>query len=129
MNAISADEISQNISVQAHVWSAMGRERYQCRCGQKYLTGATEWDHFRGHERKRRIVDILFFGAFFSAFVSPVSLFVYLFMHFCFGLGRSALNAALVIGACPFFLFNMPFWFEIIMSMWRTRISTNIVSD
>jgi hypothetical protein len=35
---------------QSHTWAPMGRERYLCLCGQKYLTGAREWDHFSERE-------------------------------------------------------------------------------
>ena len=40
---------------QSHAWGPMGRERYRCLCGQKYLPGATEWDHLGDRERSRRI--------------------------------------------------------------------------
>jgi hypothetical protein len=37
---------------QAHVWKPIDPNRYQCRCGEKYLIGATEWDHLGEWERK-----------------------------------------------------------------------------
>jgi hypothetical protein len=54
---------------QAHVWAPMGPERCLCLCGERYLTGAKEWDHFSDWERNRRVGDTLGLGILFSAIV------------------------------------------------------------
>jgi hypothetical protein len=48
----------------------MGPERYQCLCGKKYLTGATEWDHFRHWEGSRGIRYTLGLGVLFPTILS-----------------------------------------------------------
>jgi len=68
----------------AHVWAAMGPVTYRCRCGEKYLTGATEWDYFSGRERQKRVRDTLGLGLVFSAMISVLSVVVYLVLHFVF---------------------------------------------
>jgi hypothetical protein len=105
---------------QAHVWKPMGPNRYQCRCGEKYRTGATEWDHLSEWERKRRIGQILGLGILCSVAFSIVGLVVYLGLH----RSKGALISASAITALPFLLMNVPFWFEVAASVWRTRISS-----
>src|SRR4030095_782821 len=61
----------------AHVWAPMGRERYLCPCGEKYLTGATEWDHLGQWERRRRFRQTIVFGVLFSAFSSILAIPIY----------------------------------------------------
>jgi hypothetical protein len=48
-----------------------------------------------------------------------------------FGLHRSkgALIGALAITALPFLLMNVPFWFEVAASVWRTRVGSSITSE
>jgi hypothetical protein len=113
----------------AHVWKPMGPERYQCGCGQKYLTGATEWDHLGDWERKRRVRQSFGLGVLFSALGSGIGLVVYAYLRFGFGLHRGALVTGLIIAACPFLLMNIPFWLGVIMSIWRTRVGNSTVSD
>src|SRR5258706_3114128 len=113
----------------AHVWKPMGPERYQCRCGQKYLTGATEWDHLGSWERKNRIRQSFGLGVLFSAMCSVIGLVAYLYLRFGFGLPEAAFITALVITAAPFLLMNVSFWLSVIASIWRTRVGTSTVSD
>lgn len=107
---------------QAHVWAPMGPERYRCVCGQRYLTGATEWDHFSDWERNRSVRDTLGLGVLFSAMSSILGLLAYLVLHLVFGLREGALFTGLVITVLPFFLMQITFWPEVVASMWRTRI-------
>ena len=44
---------------QSHSWRPLGPERYTCACGQRYLTGAVEWDHLGEWERRRRTREII----------------------------------------------------------------------
>lgn len=108
---------------QSHTWSPMGPERFKCECGQKYVTGATEWDHFGEHERRRRFRDTFGLGILFSAVSSILGLFVYLALHFVFGFQRGALYVWLIIAWLPFSLMQIGFWPGVIASMWRTRIA------
>ena len=104
---------------QAHVWKPMGAERYRCRCGQLYLTGATEWDHLGNWERKRRVNQTSGLTLLFSVALSVPGFLVYLAFH----RSRGALIAGLVTTALPFVLV-VPFWLEVVASMWRTRIGS-----
>jgi hypothetical protein len=111
----------------AHVWAPMGPERFQCRCGQKYLTGAAEWDHLGDWERSRRVRGTFGLGILFSIILSIVGLPVYLVLHFIFGLGKGALIAGLAIATFPFFLVQITFWPGVVASMWRTRFGAVVV--
>ena len=106
---------------QAHVWKPMGPERYLCHCGQKYLTGATEWDHLGEWERKRRVGQTLGLGILFSAPFSVIGLVAYLALH----RSKAALIGALAITALPFLLILVPFCLQVGASMWRTRIGSS----
>jgi len=105
---------------QAHVWKPMGPERYLCQCGQKYLTGATEWDHLGDWERKNRIRQTL--G------ISVLSSIIGLLGYLALRRSNGALIGALVIAILPVLLVHTPFWLGVAMSMWRTRIGTSIAS-
>jgi hypothetical protein len=106
----------------------MGPERYQCLCSQKYLTAATEWNHFGRWERSRRIRDTLGVGVLFSAMLSVFGLLLYLdlALKFAFGLGAGAVVTVLVITALPFCLTQLEFWPGVFASMWRRRIALRI---
>ena len=106
---------------QAHAWKPMGPERYLCRCGQKYLTGATEWDHLGEWERKRRVRQTLGLGILFSAPSSVIGFVAYLALH----RSRGALIGALAITPLPFLLILVPFCLHVAASMWRTRIGSS----
>jgi hypothetical protein len=107
---------------QSHAWAPLGPETYVCICGQRYLTGATEWDHLGDHERSRRVGKTLGVGAVISAMFSVLGLAVYLILHFGFGLRQGALLTSLFLAALPFVLMQITFWPEVIVSMWRTRM-------
>jgi hypothetical protein len=42
----------------AHVSRPLGPSRYVCRCGQRYLSGAVEWDNLTDWEQRHRLVDV-----------------------------------------------------------------------
>lgn len=110
----------------AHVWPAMGPERCICVCGQTYLTGATEWDHFGDGGRKRRTRDTFGLGILFSLMASIPGLIIYLALRFIFGLREAALIVALIITVLPFFLMQITFWPGVFASMRRTRFGRSI---
>jgi hypothetical protein len=109
----------------AHVWRAMGPERFQCTCGRIYLTGATEWDHLGDWERRNRISQTIGLGILFSAMASILGLLVYLVFYFGFGCKEAAITA-LSIAVLPFVLMQVTFWPFVAASIWRTRVGTSI---
>ena len=113
----------------AHVWAPMGRERFRCACGQGYLTGATEWDHFSEWERKRRVGESLVIGVLLSATFSIPGFLICLDLRFVLGLREGALVTGFIITALPFLFLNITFWPFVVASMWRTRIGTSVVSQ
>jgi hypothetical protein len=112
----------------AHVWTPMGPERVRRVCGQKYLTGATEWDHLGDWERNRRVRGTLGLGVFFSAMSSILGFLAYLVLHFIFRLQQGALITGLVIPALPFSLMQIGFWPGVGASIWRTRVGSRVAS-
>jgi hypothetical protein len=109
----------------AHVWRAMGPERFQCSCGRKYLTGATEWDHLGNWERHNRISQTVGLGVLFSAMASILGFLVYLVFHFGLGCNEAA-TIAVGIAALPFVLMQVTFWPFVAASVWRTRVGKSI---
>ena len=129
-DAYVCDKCGRDVTInlhrgQAHVWRPMGPERYQCRCGEKYLSGATEWDHLGDWERRRRIEQ-----TFGLAVLSPIA-FSIPGVVACFAMHRSkaGLVIALLITAFPFVLIQAPFWVGVSTSMWRTRMGSSIASE
>jgi|SRR5271155_4438671 len=108
----------------SHSWPPMGHETFVCRCGQRYLTGAMEWDHLSSSERRRRVGLTLFLGAILSLACSALASLVYLVLRFAFGLTEAAVSTAIAVTALPFFLSQASFWSGVIASVWRTRVET-----
>jgi hypothetical protein len=103
----------------------MGRETFICACGQRYQSGATEWDHFGDWERSKRAGDTLGVGLLLSAVSSIVGAVVYLILHFAFvGLQRAAFLAAMALAVLPFVLMQVTLWPGVVASIWRTRVGT-----
>jgi hypothetical protein len=102
---------------QPHVWQPMGPQRYTCRCGQCWLTGAVEWDHLRDWERRRRIRDTLAISVLLAilAFI-PATI-----ASFALGPGPRAGATAAAIILVPLILSGAPFWIAVAASIWRTR--------
>ena len=109
---------------ESHSWSPIGRETYFCACGQRYLTGATEWDHLGNWERRRRVRNTLTLGFFLSLIISVLSLAAYLVLRFMLSSPKSALVTAAAIALLPFLLLQITFWPGVIASMWRTRVGS-----
>lgn len=108
----------------AHVEQAMGPSRYECLCGQKYLTGAAEWDHLGPWARRRRAKNSLGLGTLFSAPLLIVGIAFCLILH-C---STRTLGVVSAFGLIPFFLMNVPFWLKVTQSIWRTRIGSSATS-
>ena len=67
---------------QSHSWTPVGPTRFVCRCGQRYLTGAIEWDHLGLWERHRRVWQTLVLGVFLSGMFSIFGILIYLALRF-----------------------------------------------
>jgi len=103
----------------------MGPNRYECACGQKYLAGATEWDHLGEWERRNRTKQTLGLGVAFSIPFLVIGLLIYLLMS----RSKGVLIGVFALSACPFLLMNLPFWFSVAASIWRTRIRSGNQSN
>jgi hypothetical protein len=103
----------------AHMTQAMGPVRYVCRCGERWLTGAVEWDHMDDWYRHRRFIDLRIGIVLFSV----PSFLLGLLVYFAFGRSRSAIIAGVTIGALPAALQLVQFAVEVGASVWRTRMS------
>ena len=120
-------DITKNLRPgRAHVWKPMGPERYRCRCGQVYLTGATEWDHFSERERRGRIFQTIVFGILLSAFFAIPAIFFYLCLHYIFGVRSDAVVTAVLVAVVPFVWMHITFWPGVVASIWRTRIVSRV---
>jgi hypothetical protein len=106
----------------APVWQPLRPMWYACPCGQKYLSGAAEWDDLTAWERKQRIRQLRIGFVLFALLVIPVTL-----AYFALRDGGAALLAVVGISLIPSILVARPFGFvlldlyEIIASIWRTR--------
>ena len=109
------------IAQQSHSWRPLGQERYTCQCGERYLTGAVEWIHLSAWERRRRLSQTVGLGILCSAMASPLGLLAYFLLRILHLPGKVGLIGAIAITACPFALWMISFWFEVMASMWRTK--------
>jgi hypothetical protein len=104
-----------------HASAPMRRERYLCPCGEKYLTGATEWDHLGHRERLRRIQQTIVFGVAFSVISVILAIPAYFILKLF--VPAFAVVVSISIGAFPFAVSQMIFWSRVIASVWRTRVA------
>jgi hypothetical protein len=114
----------------AHVRQPLGPPRYTCQCGEKYLTGAIEWDQLGPWQRQQWIRDVgLAIIVLAVLIVLSVSGYVAVRRH-------SLLLTCLIVVVV---LFSIPVWklfaailsipFEIAASLWRTRIAERSRAD
>jgi hypothetical protein len=112
----------------AHVERPIGRERYRCRCGETYLSGAAEWDHLGDWERSRRAKMLLFVC---SRFLLP-ALLVVVFAYLAVRYHNYWLLAVCMLVSIPTIVFlclSAFSLFELVSiaaSLWRTRVSGRI---
>lgn len=107
----------------SHSWEPLGPVRFVCRCGQTYLTGATEWDCLGAPERRKRIRDTFAFGVLFSLLSSVVGGLLYVLLRFLAHDSHAGIVVGVVIAAFPFVLMQIAFWQGVLASVWRTRIA------
>jgi len=109
----------------AHVWRPLGPSRYTCRCGQKYLSGTVEWDSLSDWEKRLRLRQIV--GVLILIAV-PLAGFMFL-LRSTVAHGGIVLPALCVVAAFPSILLLLAFvafvleGFEVVASLWRTRVS------
>lgn len=95
----------------------IGPSRYTCLCGERWLTGAMEWDYLGALERNLRLSDTLALSVVVAALASIPAFITYaLFRHWA----GAAILAGLMI-ALPAILMTVPFWISVAASLWRTR--------
>ncbi len=107
----------------------MGPEGFRCDCGERYRTGATEWDHFGDFERSKRAGDTIGVGILLSVMFCVVGLIPFLVLRFALESREAALWTWLAITVLPFVGIQISFWPEVFRSMWRTRIAKRYSSD
>lgn len=106
----------------AHVRRPLGPVRYSCRCGQVYISGATEWDYLSNWEKRQWLKEVPLIFIFLAILAGCVSL-VY------FGVARRDVVlivlsfAAAPVGIVSFRLFIImsAIPFQIAASLLRTR--------
>ena len=114
----------------AHSGCPLGPPRFECTCGESYLTGAVEWDHL-GNLGRRRWVQFLRLGFTFSLPLILSGTAIY------WGFAREHYLLAIValislILTVPLFVVFAVSLFEAIQiarSIWRTRIARPARSD
>lgn len=116
-------DLTQNLyRDRAPVWQPLRPMWYVCQCGQKYLSGAAEWDDLTAWEREQRIGQLLIGVVLLALLVIPATL-----AYFAIRYGGAALFIIVGIALIPSVLAAKPFAFvlldvyEIIASLCRTR--------
>src|ERR1700747_843495 len=106
--------------VQSHSLRPLGPERLACTCGQRYLTGAVEWDHLSDWEIKQRVRHALLLPALGLCLAAVFGALAYTFSR----ASRAALVAALT-ALVPICIIESAFWLSVLKSIWRTRIGSS----
>src|SRR5579863_7905493 len=108
----------------AHVSRPLGPSRYVCPCGQKYLSGAVEWDNLSDWEQRHRLVDV------WLAVIVFIALALFSFLVYFAITHRSIVLCTFLavvflfsVGLVPLFMAILFFPLEIAASLWRTRIA------
>lgn len=110
---------------QAHSWRPLGPLRYVCPCGQKYLSGAVEWDNLSDWERRQRSGQTFGLVIILSAVLTCFGVLVYfaLTRHNPLLLVLSVLAAVPSIAFFGLLAASLLDVFGIAASLWRTRIA------
>ena len=109
---------------QSHSARPFGPLRYTCVCGERYLSGAVEWDNLDKWEKRRRLVDmglVIILLVLLALFVA--SLYYGVVHRSVVLLGILGVATLFLCPLFPLFLLILRLPFEILASLWRTRIS------
>lgn len=107
----------------AHVQQPLGPSRYVCRCGETYLSGATEGDNLSDWEKRHRLADI----GLVIILLAGLAVFSIL-VHVAFTRRSILLFASLGLAVLfsiplfPLFIAILAMPVEIAASIWRTRV-------
>lgn len=108
----------------AHVSTPLGPPWYVCRCGQRYISGAVEWDSLSAGEHRKRLIEVVGLGI---ASLIPIGGFAVL-VSLAIRHHSIPLTIASGVAAMPLIVFVPVFTisglevFEIAASLWRTRV-------
>ena|SRR5215470_15619453 len=80
-----------------HSWPPYGRERYRCRCGRVYMTGAVEWESLSRKEQRRRLRFIFGSSLFVMMFLSLLGVCLGLLFYWAFRSPGLSVSVGLVI--------------------------------
>ena len=110
----------------AHVRQPLGSSTYTCHCGQKYLSGAIEWDQLGSWEKQQWMRDV------WLAIIVVAALILFVLTGYVAIKRRSLLLSCVMVLLA---LFSIPLWslfsailsipFEIAASLWRTSVARN----
>ena len=107
----------------AHVRQPLGPVRYVCRCGQDYLSGATEWDYLSDWEKRQWLWDIPLIFILFAVVAAYGAVAYLAVVH------RGFVMIVLSLLGIPFalvflwlFVLMSAIPFQIVASILRTRV-------
>jgi hypothetical protein len=110
----------------AHVRPPLGTTRFTCLCGQRYLSGATEWDYLSDWSKRQWLMDV---GpaAILSATLALFSILIYFaaLHHSTILFAFLAIALLFSLRLFPLFIAILAVPLEIIASLWRTRVMGN----
>jgi hypothetical protein len=121
------DQCRRNITThlhrgRSHVRQPLGPVRYVCRCGQGYVSGATEWDDLSDWAQGYWLRDVLLIFVLLPIIAAYGTLLYFALVH------RSVVTIALSVVGIPFALAALlmlvlifPIPFQIAASILRTR--------
>lgn len=109
----------------AHVRRPLGPARYVCRCGEKYLSGAAEWDNLSDWDRRQWLPDV----GLAMIILAALAAFSVLLYHAVLHRSTVLIACLVVVLLCsiplfPLFAAIVATPFEIVASIWRTRAVT-----
>jgi hypothetical protein len=107
----------------AHVRQPLGPVRYVCRCGQDYLSGATEWDYLSVWKKRQWLRDfpLIFISFAAVAAYGAVAYFAAVHRGFIIIL-LSLLGIPFALAFLGLFFLMVATPFQIVASILRTRV-------